>query len=440
MRFLLNYSLKRLKRERIRSLAVPLITFTLVVLINALGGIREWLENQYEDIMENYSVIVELSSIDGTSINDLNIEMNTISFFTDPERAMTLHNHVSELALRRGIDAKVAGSDIHTDWVGITNFSADDKLASLTYESEAVVTFFDEYDKAILSSDEFVAIVSEDLFAFADNGALTIEVNIQLPDEFVYRDGLVVSGTSVHDLNYYIVEETQDGRNYIQIDPQDAYVFVEGELISASVELTVIGTVSDTAHSVVYSPFWAVAPFLEELTGIPLYSERLSMIVANNYELSTFKGTASLSFANRNPLFSTRPFAMTVNSLEFYETLEPLRQNAILVDVAIPIVYIISIGVGFFTSILLTRQRKSEFAVMRSVGVRSRDIFAGASCEQLLLSAIGTTLGLALIALVLGYLSFIYPAIFLACYMLGAVFSATRAANTNVLLILKEKE
>jgi len=40
----------------------------------------------------------------------------------------------------------------------------------------------------------------------------------------------------------------------------------------------------------------------------------------------------------------------------------------------------------------------------------------------------------------LGYLSFERALIFLACYMLGAIISAIRAAGTNVLLLLRERE
>ena len=134
------------------------------------------------------------------------------------------------------------------------------------------------------------------------------------------------------------------------------------------------------------------------------------------------------------------PIAMTIYDSTFYETIEPLLQNTILVDIAIPIVYVIAVCVGFLAATLLTRQRKSEFAVMRSVGIHRRDVFTGVFSEQLILSLSGAVLGCALTVLIFREISIERPAVLLGCYLIGTIFAAARVAGTNVLKVMKDKE
>ena len=112
----------------------------------------------------------------------------------------------------------------------------------------------------------------------------------------------------------------------------------------------------------------------------------------------------------------------------------------IYVDIATPFVYFISISIGFIASFLLTRRRKSEFANMRSVGVGKGRIFLGALFEQTMLCAVGVVAAGALFSRVWGDVFIRESLIFLGCYMLGASISAARAAGTDVLRLLREKE
>jgi len=435
MRFLLGYSYKRLLRERIKSITVPLIAFTLVILINSLGGIRMRLENEYEYMLDNFPVIAVLSNLSGDITDELHIDIQNIDFFTNPDNPLGLYRHVNDLTLRRSISAEIAASDADVDIVGITNFTSDDMLDP---EVGTIVTFFDDHDENVLQSSDLVAIVSENLLEHVVAGELSMEIPLQLPGRFRER--------FVPELNPGII--VVDGRFYIEdfmIEVSRAtinfeQVYVEGDTTTIAATLTVIGTVTDATHNMIYTPFWALSKHLEEYADMSIYSELLRMTVAENRDLSTFKGAASLSFSRVRPIHDTRPFAMTVYDSVFYETAEPLLQNKMLVDVATPIMYGISILVGFLTSMLLTRQRKSEFATMRSVGVSRSGIATSALSEQLLLCLIGAALGFAIIGLTLQYLSITRPLIFIACYMLGAVFSVIRAVRSDVLSILRERE
>jgi len=449
MKIIFANSIKRLRREGLKSFAVPLIAFTLVVLINSLGGIREMLNEQYEYTMDNFVIVAQLSDLSGTIVDDLRIEERHIELFTDPNAPLSLYDFTSNLIIRRTLDAEILSSGESFTLMGVIDKVAIEPEYG---EAAATVTFFEGYDESVFKSEERAVIISDDLMVYTVDGMLSMNILNQLPGEWVFdyselseRFGMRIEfweGT------FYLVSEFPDGSESwtnIELDVladefDFEYTYVEGEVIALETKLVVVGTVSGTADGMVYAPFWAVGEIVEELLGEPKFSEHLSMTLANNRDLLRLKGIASLSFSRVRPVGAVRPLAMTIYDSEFFETLEPLRQNIILVDVTIPIIYFISVIVGFLTSMVLTRQRKAEFAILRSVGVRSRDIFVGALSEQFMLSFIGALAGLGVIAVALRYMSLESPMIFLACYMLGAIFSASRAARTNVLLLLRDRE
>jgi len=60
--------------------------------------------------------------------------------------------------------------------------------------------------------------------------------------------------------------------------------------------------------------------------------------------------------------------------------------------------------------------------------------------EQTLLCVVGAALGCVLFRLTWGHVFIERALIFIGCYMLGAAISAVRAAGTDVLRLLRDKE
>ena len=494
MFFTIKYFIKRVTREGAKSLAVPLLAFTLIVLINTLGGIKQRLDFEYNNTMDNHAIIAELSDLTGDQTDGLIINMNTIDIFRDPESNLSMYEHTGEILLKRGMTVELGAAGIETALSGITALAADDDFGP---DSGAVVTFFDGYDESDLKTGGAVCIISEDMLAYTENGKLGISTSVKIADTIeqhidpelnpgimdttIARGGRIIvrvkdeRGTIQNrDVMFYDDETLTIFRENIEfymtvtgpfsnsvtyIDEntftykQNLWMwfdedlglvitaeFVEGETIINELELTVIGTVSGTENNKVYCPFWTMIAFLEEMEDETLiYSESLSVIVADNRELSEFKNLASLSFSRTRAIITSMPFAMTIYDSNFFETIEPLLQNTILVDIAIPIVYMIAVSVGFLASTLLTRQRKSEFAVLRSVGIHKLDVFTGVFSEQLFLSLTGAVAGCVLALLIFKELSLQRPAVLMGCYLLGTIFAAARVAGTNVLKVMKEE-
>jgi len=478
MLFVIGYFIRRSIREGVKSLAVPLLAFTLTILICTLGGIKEWLDAEYLNTMDNHAVVAELSDLTGEETDGLHVDMDTIRLFTGPGTAISLYEHTGDILLKRSLETEVGQGQLETMLVGITAIAADDNLAP---DTGAAITFFDGYDESIFKTDELICVISEEMLVYANNDVLDVMTSVQLENTYgffidpelnpgihiIHSDGgkvyVSVESSDSHTMvaevppltdenimSYIEMTSNSSGKvSYfvnVQIGLHSTYPLnvtlehIEGETITNEMTLTVIGTVSGAESSKVYCPFWTVISFLEEFDDAPLYSERLSATVAENRELTEFKTLASLSFSRVRPIRSSMPFAMTIYDSTFYETIEPLLQNTILVDIAMPIVYVIAVCVGFLASTLLTRQRKSEFAVMRSVGIHRRDIFFGVISEQLILSLTGAITGCLLTLIIFRELSFERPAVLLGCYLLGTMFAAIKVAGTNVLAVMKEKE
>jgi len=440
MFYIFGHSIKRLIREGRKSLSVPLIAFVLAILVNLLGGIRSWLISEYVDTMENFPIVAVISNLTGDITDGLNIEENIINIFTDPDVPFSLLDFTGELMMKRTLgDVEITGKTESIALHGITSINAD---SLLSYEYGTEIMFFEGFDESAFLSDEPVCIISEDMYNLAVNGKLSVSVSVQLPDEIIYHEGVHVEGRmDGSDMKYFIIVYNEEEDTYERefIDPEDAYEVIEGEFVTNELELTVIGIVSGAGSEIVYIPFWTVSAFAEELTDIPPFAESLSVRLNYNWTLSDFKSTAAMVFSRVRPIHGSRAFAMMVYDSEFYETIEPLRQNIIVVDVATPFIYALSIAIGFLTSVLLTRRRKAEFAIMRSIGVNKWVIFISALAEQALLSITGVALGIGFVALAWGYVSLERPAVFLACYLFGALFAAAGAAGTNVMKVLRDR-
>ena len=402
MKRLAKHFCKRLWRDGPKSLSVPLIALVLVVLINLLGGVRAMLLEQYRDMQANFPILVRVSDHSGSNTQQLNIREGFIELFTNPDHPLSLYDFTEDLALRRTLTIEEIGNkeeieNLNASLIGLTHLSALELEDG--EDIEVVLNFFGDYIEDVFQSDASIFFISDNLLPYvAGDDTLDIIFSSNNPN-----------------VNMAL-------RN------------------SISKTLPIIGTVSGIGDNQIIAPFDTVTYLGALSDGGDIYSQLLHMTVANNRRLTPLKSMASNSFAAANVTFSIFPLSMTIYDSEFFEILEPLRQNIILVDVATPFILVISVAVGFLTSLLLTRRRMAEYAIMRSVGVHRHNIFFAALGEQALLCLIGAALGLGLVALTWDYVSFTRPLIFLLCYVLGAVFSAVRAAGTDVMAILRNKE
>jgi len=258
----------------------------------------------------------------------------------------------------------------------------------------AITSFYEGYDDSVFQSNELVCVISEDMSDRVVDGHISLNV----------------------------VSKGIAGATPIDV------------------ELKIAGTISGSEERSVYIPFQTAGELGQEEVGGPQYTELIHARLIDNRTLDEFKEIASRTFTRVGVFFNPQVFAMIIYDAEFYDMTEAFMQTIFFIDIATPFVYVIAVCVGFVASFLLTRRRAGEFAVMRSVGVDKMCIFFGTLLEQTLLCAVGAALGCVLFKLTWEHVFIERALIFLGCYMLGAAVSATRAARTDVLRLLRDKE
>ena len=281
-----------------------------------------------------------------------------------------------------------------TEVVGaLTGLTFPEEYSGLDMEKGAGINYYEGYGADVFKTSANVAVVSGDVLAWADGGMLRVPVGAK-----------------------------------------------ENAINETMAELEIIGTVSGAGEGMALTPYATASRLGAESDGRPPVTEILRARIADNNDLVAFKRDAMRTFSEVGVYFNEQMFSMTIFDAEFYDLTEALQQTVFFIDILTPFVYFITVCVGFIASFLLTRRRTSEFAVMRSVGVNKESIFLMTLLEQGLLCAVGVILGCAVFYLAWDMLFISRPLVFLGCYLLGAMLSAARAARTDVLRLLREKE
>jgi len=366
-----------------------------------MSGVRIRLEADLDYVIENFEVRIELSNPVTSETDYLNIENRFVRMFTDEYTFPYLSQFVGDVELKRSMN--ILAIDIVENvpvgrLIGITSKEAERRLDS---RGGAFIDFFEGYDESIFRTDESVAVVSSDMFDTLNLMSPILSIDVQST----------------------------------AIDPQNPFAVYP----SVSTELVVVGISHGVGNDVI-APFWTVANLGMASDNLQTYSDIMFTFMADNRQIGEFGAAAAGHFARAGDVGGTMPHALTVFDSVFNDVVHRLRQNIQLINAATPFIYLTSVFIGFIASFLLTRLRKAEFAIMRSIGINRKDVFFGALMEQTVLCASGAVLGFLLFWTVLGDIVWTVPALFTACYVLGAVLSAQKAASANVLKILSDKE
>jgi len=169
MLFLLRYFIKRIPRERFKSLTVPALALVLVVLISVLGDLRRELMADLEHIIDTFPIRVEVSTPFTSETNNLTVGIHYIRLFTDPDISSsispTLAPYLTDVELRQSIrikdDTDAPPFISNASLVGVTSIEADARLDPLT---GAYIVFFDGCDESFFRTSEHLAIVSQAVY------------------------------------------------------------------------------------------------------------------------------------------------------------------------------------------------------------------------------------------------------------------------------------
>lgn len=233
------------------------------------------------------------------------------------------------------------------------------------------------------------------------------------------------------------------GNNAPIVTASDGTAHITVELAHCDpVDLTVIGTVTGGPDGVIYVPF-----YIELAQGISyaFSVDSCSFDIRDNTRLEESKAELYKTFVQPN--LSQQPdglqYGLLVQDETYLRSLEEMESNLTMLQRLLPVLMVLTCGIGFFSGYLATRGRRKEFAVMRCLGMNPRKIFVIVFGEQAILALLGgvagLTLGTVLERGVTGA-ALVKAGILTAVFLIGAAIATFRVTSVNVMKLMKVED
>ena len=259
-------------------------------------------------------------------------------------------------------------------------------------------------------------------------------------------------GTEIHFLPGFSEECFQDTSRYYCLLPQDMYQLVPGGQLSVDIifdsipqpmaleyELEIIGYYLSGGGDIYCN--WQVAWDGFARADAVRHTDALSFTLKDNHKLTEFKAVAAEYFVKAGstehsifPLYS-----LAIHDQQFNSTIFALDRNIRLMQVVLPLMNLLAIGIGFVVSYIYIRNRKQEFAIMVSLGTSKRTIFSLVFWEQVTLGLTGIILGALLWQLnsQFGQQHLLISSGLLVCFMGGAAMAIIRVLRIPAMAMLR---
>lgn len=414
-----NYAIKHMRRSPGKSMAIVLLAMAFVVLLLSLRFALDSQQAELTHMMEEHRVEAVASNVFGTKFDNLNINDLYITLLRNEDS--TIAPFIKEICFKRSINCRVqdaSGAELPSlstsKLIGITRPSADSLLAEETISIE----YLGDYAADLFAQNEPICLVSEELYA-------------QLGEaEVVHLDF-----SEVVALQQALAEE---------MAKQDTPILGGNDV--GIIELRIAGIVQGGIPGNIYCPWNIITGLDEQINGL-VRTDSLSFAVADNRRLNELKELLRHYFLEVTPGMSVDPSnppppALTIRDAELVRVVSPLERSILFLQAILPVLLVLAVGIGFLASFLFIRNRRQEFAIMRSLGTKKHSVFLASFGEQLLLSLLGVLLGVGVMA-ALGRVTWdalLYGLLFLACFLAGSAVAVIRLVSVNVMLTMKAKE
>lgn len=346
---------RQIWRNKIRSLLTMGVSIALVMCLGIyLNNIKNT-ETALANLAQSIPVTLQVSSVDGTLQNGLEIKAEQANKLLQADIADAVYTSlaagniepVNQTETVRSCDTQVTGAN---------------SLAAFSGMDVSAIQFYDAWDARCLSGEEPVCILYE---FYAKLHQMSLGDKISFPmcviqyDQYGYSFDFVNAGT---------------------------------------VELTVVGIYADTtgalsenAKADVIVPVSWLRKTVENC-GLPFYYDSLRGTIREPLELNAFKQEMEELNFQESDTSSTdhrKGKALIINDQMFIKTAERLQRNLNMFQAAIvPFFVLISVLVAVIT-FLLSQNRRRELALARSLGSPGVLVAASFFLENFLLILIG---------------------------------------------------
>lgn len=390
---LLKFTLKAMMRRKLACLLLVVLVCAGVFGMMLLGGVLTAQEAALEKVYDDSEILCTVSDLRGIKTDMLSISLRCIDLCRTDEKYDFCH-WVERVHLKYETECEIDGVAVdYPKLIGVSYVAAAKELRP---ENGATIRFFEGFSEEMFQTDQALCIVPQDL----------------LPQLTEDADGL-----RQVTLSYYTVNDVVPKK-------------VQGTL-------RVAGVYFGGADNRMFCPFdWM------QVQDPTMSADSLSFYLRDNRQLDAFYAEAAKFFLEPDIHAKVTPsdLGLIIHDELFRETIAKINENITLLKILLPVLYVISAGIGFLAGFLFMRGRTREFAVMRSLGL-SRFIVASLSFfEQLLIGLLGAALGLLLCGIIAGRGNAINGLLFIVAYWIGAIISGLWITNVNTMQLLKSED
>ena len=382
------YLLKRLWRRPWLSLCSLILSGVLCFLLCFMSGYQQEQQDKLLETQESFEVLCVVSNVRGTQTTGLRLWSWAEYFVTSEE--FELHKHVKDLRMTKEFEITCMELGLlDVLLTGVTNERCVDDLNPAMGGS---VTFFED---DFYESEELMLLVSEELYA-----TLGEEKTVTL---------------SVTDLAINPEMETDGG--------------------VGTADFRIVGYYAGKGSNL-YMPFPAAQALSVEISQ-KTHVDSIAFLAADNRKLEELSEAASLKFKTVDPygLDTQGPSAaLTIHDEQYRATVAVLEQNIERTAYLLPVILLLSLGMGFLISFLATRGESRTYALMRTLGMTKGRLFASILREQILLTI------LAALAAALFTGKYLPALSYLLCHGIGCCIAVIRSVRVSPTAILREQE
>lgn len=423
---------------------VPAAAFlTLTAFVCLFSGIMGSYQEQLDTVYDRIPVTLRFSDYAGKSLGNLRIAHSLVQKVVDTGFASWEDTHVSVGGYYSfgGVvsyeDGRSPEGPLHIQYIPSGGFASESYLYWLRttapplrftddpayapeffYTDPPEIRWLEGYDLDAMKSFSYGLDIT-DPAAPLDFAAMPEGICLA-PEAFLEERGLALGDTVLI-----------NGSAILRMGRYDS-------LIGLPYRVRIVGTFrGEDGKNTLYAPLSLLPSVQEE----EVYHS-VSCVLHNTVELSRFKDElAGLGFSEINEFQGDRHWVI-IDDTALNDTVTSLRQHIAYLSLLYPVVLVLAVGMGFVVAYLLTRGRKQELAIMRSMGESPRRIFSSFFLEQVLLCLPGGLAGLVTVWLLEGGLSGFQlwnAAVFALCYLAGTALAVWMMNRGPVLAILTDK-
>ncbi len=386
------YVLKRLWRRPWLSLCSFVLAALLCFLLGYLSEYRQDQQARLQEVKENFEILCVATNLSGSNSTNLKIESRVVDFVYDRENG--LGDHVRDVRITKQFDyeAPTLTFEYYTEEKTVTGVTSPRCAQVLDTKQGGYVTWLAD---GFYDSSENICVVSQMTYDTLGDTVLPL----------------------------YLTDPVSNRR------------WRDADSGSPTLELQIVGYYTG-GGSDIYIPYQTSQRLSEEICGKG-GCDSIAFLAADNEGLEELQKAASVMFHSVNPLAgntAASTLALTIYDEQYRATVAALEQNIQRTALLLPLILLVSLGVGFLVSILATRSERRTYALMRTLGMTRSRLFCSIVREQLLLPLLAAGIS----ALTAGKP---LPALgYLISHTIGCCIAVIRSVRVPPTAILREQE